>query len=177
MFLRKITLATLGILLPLAVCAAAPKPQSTQTESVADAAKKSRDQKAKDQAKPAKVFTNDDIPDLKGTVSVVGPQPDPDVAKADDKKEGDATKDVSKEEANWRAKFADARKKLSEDARELDINQREFNLKQQQYYSDPNVALREQNDRKDLNDTQAKIDELKAKVDADKQAISDLEDE
>ena len=59
----------------------------------------------------------------------------------------------------------------------MDIDQREFNLKQQQYYSDPNQALREQHSRKDLDDTQAKIDQLKAKVDKDKQAISDLEEE
>jgi hypothetical protein len=179
-FLRNLTLATLGVLMPVAICAAAPKPQdSSQTESVADAARKAREQKAKDTGKPAKVYTDDDVSDLKGTISVVGPASDADAAKtADTQSAADkAPSDKNGGEAYWRGKFADARKALSEDARELDIEQREFNLKQTQYYSDPNVALREQNDRKDLNDTQAKIDELKAKVDKDKQAIADLEEQ
>jgi len=49
-------------------------------------------------------------------------------------------------------------------------------LKQQQYYSDPNVALREQNSRKDLDDSQAKITAKQQDVDRDKQAVSELED-
>ena len=50
------------------------------------------------------------------------------------------------------------------DAKEADILQREYNLKEQQYYSDPNTAMREQYDRKDLNDTKALIDEKNAAV-------------
>jgi len=79
-------------------------------------------------------------------------------------------------EAAWRGRFAEARKTLAEDSKELDVLQREFNLKQQQFYSDPNVALREQNSRKDLDDTQAQIDAKKADVAKDQQAISDLQD-
>ena len=179
---RKITFAVLGILLPLALSAAAPKAQDSQTESVADAAKKARQEKAKDSAKAVKVYTDDNISDVKGSVSVVGPGADAaaDASKPADKDSADKTSSNasgSNGEAYWRGKFADARRALSDDARELDIEQREFNLKQTQFYSDPNVALREQNDRKDLNDTQAKIDVLKAKVDKDKQAIADLEEE
>ena len=66
---------------------------------------------------------------------------------------------------------------MSEDARELDILQREYNLKQQQYYSDPNTAMKQDYTRSDLTDTKTKIDDMTATVAAEKQAISDLEDE
>lgn len=177
--IRDITLASLAVLMPLAVCGAAPKPQDSQSESVADAARKTRNQKTNAQAKPGKVYTNDDLSQIQGGVSVVGTVSDADATKvvnASAVGEKGAAKTGSQDEASWRAKFADARHVLSDDARELDIEQREFNLKQTQFYSDPNVALREQHDREDLNSTQAKIDTLKAKVDKDKQAISDLEE-
>ncbi len=88
-----------------------------------------------------------------------------------------AEKPAVKDEAYWRKTFDDANKKMTDDAHELDILQREYNLKQQQYYSDPNTAMKEDYTRQDLNDTKAKIDDMTAKVAADKQSISDLEDE
>ena len=146
--------------------------------SLGEAARKARAQK-KDSAKPGKVFTNDDMGGLKGTISVVGngsgPQSGSDgtAVKTGEKKPGDA----GKEEAAWRAKFAAARKTLADDSKELDILQREFNLKQQQYYTDPTAALKQQNSREDLNKTQSEIEAKKQAVEKDKQALSDLEDE
>ena len=64
-----------------------------------------------------------------------------------------------------------ARRTLADDSKELDVLQREFNLKQVQFYSNPNVALREQYSRKDLDDTQAQINTKKQDVDKDNQAI------
>jgi hypothetical protein len=177
---RQIVFAMLGVILPIAICAAAPKPQDSQTESVADAAKKARAQKSKD-PKATKVYTDDNIGNVRGSISVIGPGSEPAETKTTAGKETAGTtagdKSNSKDEAYWRSKFAEAHAALSTDARELDIEQREFNLKQTQFYTDPNVALREQNDRKDINDSQAKIDEQKAKVEKDKQAIADLEEE
>ena len=168
-------------------------------ESVADAARKAQAEK-KPSAKPATIFTNDNIDTIKGTISVVGETPAPPADKtatapdktkttpADDKGKVAPADDKSKaapaddkitppnDEPYWRKTFADARKKLADDAHELDILQREYNLKQQQYYSDPNTAMREQYNRQDLTDTKTKIDEKTAAVAQDKQAISDLED-
>src|SRR5438309_854636 len=129
-----------------------------QSDSLGDAARKARAQK-KDSGKPAKVFTNDDMGNLKGTISVIGNEPAPasttDKAaeKTEDKKTagGDSKKEGPKDEAYWRAKFAAARKTLADDAKELDILQREFNLKQQQFYQDPTAAMKEQHSRDDLN--------------------------
>lgn len=85
-------------------------------------------------------------------------------------------------ESKWREKFAQAHKKLEDDQKDADLMQREYNLKRQQYYSDPNTAMREQYQYPsgrggDLNDLAKKIDEKKAAIEQDKQAISDLEDE
>jgi hypothetical protein len=169
---------------------------SPQSDSLGDAARKARAQK-KDSSKPAKVFTNEDMAGLKGTISVIGNEPaqgtgtDKTAEKNDDKKPAngadakptngadvkDAKKEQAKDEPYWRAKFAAARKTLADDTKELDILQREFNLKQEQYSQDPNWAMREQNSRADINKTQSDIETKKQDIEKDKQAISDLEDE
>jgi hypothetical protein len=151
---------------------------SRPQDSVVDAARKAREQQKAGQ-KAAKVYTNDDLSHLKGDVSVVGQAPAaPSTAAAPGEKTPAATAPESgpQDELYWRRKFADARKKVADDSKELDIMQREYNLKLQQFYADPNAALREQYDRKDLDDTKVKINEKKADVERDKQAISDLED-
>jgi hypothetical protein len=143
--------------------------------SVADAARKARADK-KEQPKETKVFTNEDVAALKGVVNVVGQAPETPATPAT----ADASKALpgeKKDEAYFRRKFAEARRTLADDTKELDVLQREFGLKQTQYYSDPNVAMREQYSREDLNKTQADIDAKKADVAKDQQAISDLEDD
>lgn len=180
MFLRKLLLAT--TVLALTATAVIMRAQdaatdtSSQPESVADAARKARAQK-KDSVKPAKVYTDDNVGDIKGQISVVGSQPPPqaDDAKKDDTKTANAA-DGKKDEPYWQAKFAAARKQLADDTREVDILQREFNLKQEQFYQDPTAALKQQYSREDLDKTQSQIDAKKQAVEKDKQAISDLED-
>ena len=187
------------IVLASSVCAALAHgqtaPASQQAPSLGEAARKAREQNKSRQ--PAKVFTNENIPDLKGTISVVGtpaPEPAPAPAPAPDGSAsataapatpGTATapaaaagpKTEAKDEAYWRAKFAAARKQLADDTKEADILQREYNLKEQQFYSNPNVALREQNSRADLNKTRDDINTKKADVAKDQQAIAALEDQ
>jgi hypothetical protein len=144
--------------------------------SVADAARAARMQKKGE--KPGKVYTDDDLASLKGTISVVGAAPAPEVPADATAKPADAdAKPVVKDEAYFRKAFAEAHKKLTDDTKELDITQREYNLKLEQYYTDPNVAMREQNTNQDLKDTLAKIDAKKADVAADNDAVSNLEDD
>jgi hypothetical protein len=151
---------------------------NSNSQSLGDAARKVRAQK-KETSKPAKVFTNDDLGGLKGTISVVGNQPSPETGtdKAPDKTEAKKPEDGKKDEASWRAKFAEARKLLAEDTKELDILQREYSLKQEQFYQDPNAALKQQYSRSDLDKTQSQIEAKKQAVEKDKQALSDLEDD
>lgn len=173
---KQLMVLTLGTSLLLAPALAFAR-QGDQ-ESVADAARKAQaEQKTAPKAKMT--IDNDNLDTLTGTVSVVGQeQPSPDeLAKAAAAKTATAPKGDDKGEDYWRGKFADANKKLTDDAHELDVLQREYNLKEQQYYSDPNTALKQDYTRSDLDNTKTKIDDMTATVAADKQAISDLEDD
>jgi len=53
----------------------------------------------------------------------------------------------------------------------------DWHLKEQQFYSNPNVALREQNSRADLNKTRDDIAAKKVDVEKDQTAITGLEDQ
>lgn len=146
-------------------------------ESVADAARKAQAER-KTEPKAKFVIDNDNLDSIKGTINVVGQEPQPaDKTKATEAKAKPAAeKPPVKDEDYWRKQFAEANRKLTDDAHELDILQREYNLKQQQYYTDPTVAMREQYTNQDLDDTRQKIDDKTAAVAKDKQDISDLED-
>jgi hypothetical protein len=188
MWTHKIGHLATGVLLASSLCATLGHAQAAstarQTPSLGDAARQAREQNKGRQ--PGRVFTNDDMADLKGTVSVVGTVPPAPAPAEAAPAEGAAAPAAGtptgpapevKDEAYWRAQFAAARKKLADDSKELDVLQREYNLKEQQFYSDPNVALREQYGRADLNKTRDEINVKKADVEKDQQAITTLEDQ
>jgi chromosome segregation ATPase len=178
-------------LLGLAGIAVAAKHQdaSQQTgDPIADAARKAREQK-KSEAKPKRVFTNDDVapapaPAAAATASTSTDAKD---AKAGDAngaaKTGDAAAADAKadkapaDEAGWRKRFAEQRAKISQAEQELDVLQRESTKLQTQYYSDPQKALAEQYTRKDITDQDAKIQAKKDEIAKLKQGLSDLEDQ
>lgn len=154
-----------------------------QQDSLAAAARKAREQK-KESPKAAKVFTNDNIP-TNGGISSVG-------AEGESNKEGTLVKagaegpqsttaasksSASKDEAKWRERFADLRHKLQQDQADLDVMQRELGVLNTQYYSDPTKQMEQQLTRDDINKKTADIETRKKQVEADKQAISDAEDE
>lgn len=162
---------------------------SQQTgDAVADAARKAREQK-KSEAKPKKVFTNDDVapapaPAAPATAatSTEGKEGDAKAAKtgdanapADAKDDKAAAPDNS--EAGWRKRFAEQRAKISQAEEELDVLQREAQKLQNQYYSDPQKALAEQYTRKDITDQDAKIAAKKDEIAKLKQGLSSLEDQ
>ena len=150
--IRKTFVPALGVLAAVVMSAllhpaqAASPPQQEPASSLVEAERKAREQK-RSQQQPAKVYTNEDIPTLKGNVSVVGivpAPPEPDAAAMPAEESAAAEPEAPppaqaevKDEAYWREAFADGRKKLADDSKELDILQREFNLKQQQFYTDP----------------------------------------
>ncbi|MGA2481809.1 MAG: hypothetical protein ABSF92_01660 [Candidatus Acidiferrales bacterium] len=179
------TLAILMILPGAMLCAAVSFPQSQPQESVADAARKAREQK-KAEPKPAKVVTNDDLGSSPSATS--GSQtPAPSAATSTENSatsEGQAgersrTEPASgdKNEEYWRKRFADARADLARGEKELDILQREWERDLKQSYTDPQKAMQEQYNRKELNEHAAAIDAKKKEVEQLKQKISDLEDE
>ena len=194
----------MGLLLAAAVCAAllavpaaaqdtqAPAPSSSQQEmSVAEAARLARQQKKTEP--PAKqVWTNENIPQVprEEAVAEKGAEagaegeaaPGGEAAKgAKPLSAEDEAKKLAQLEAQWRQKFIDAQKKLDDDQKDLELMERELGLKRQQYFSDPNQAMRDQYQRDsgvggEVNNLVVKIDQQKQKIEADRQAIDDLQD-
>ena len=160
-----------------------PKPQTKsqapQKQSLGEAARKARE-KEKSAPKAAMVFTNDNIPTAGGGVSVVGAQPAPAKESGTETTAAEtvaAAKKNNNDEATWRKRFADARQKIAQDEQALSIMQRELGELNLQYYPDPSKALKQSVDRSDIT---KKTDEIAAKqkeLDADKQALSSLEDQ
>jgi chromosome segregation ATPase len=162
--------------------AATPAPQQ---ESLADAARKSREQK-KEASKTVKVFTNDNIP-TSGGISSVGAAAEE--AQAPEEAAGANANGVSgnkssqsEAEKQWRDKFAALRAKLSKDQATLDVLQRELNVDALQYYGgDPNKAYQDQQSLQPLgteyNQKRQEIEAKQKEIEADQQAISDAEDD
>jgi chromosome segregation ATPase len=166
---------TRNLLAALALALALAWTGNAQEQSLAEAAKKAREQK-KQAPKTVKVFTNDNI--QAGEVSAAGgapPAPTKEAA-AGEKKTAEGAPG-EKGEAYWRGRFSNLRTKLSQAQKELDILQRELNVAENQYYDDPNKALREKVLRTDINDHLKKIQDKKDEIHKLKQQLSDLEDE
>ena len=194
---RLILSASLGIaalgLPAFALGAQSDSTSQSQDDSLADAARRAREQK-KSEAPPKQVWTNENLPVIPKDEPVLEKTPgqaaEGEAAAGDDAKKeakpdaaADDAKKAAQQEAAWRQKFAEARKKLDDDQRELDLLQRELGVKSQQYFSDPNTALRDQYQRDsgpggggEVNNTRQKIDEKQKQIEADQQAISDLEE-
>lgn len=158
--------------------------QQQSGDPVADAARKAREEK-KAEAKPKKVYTDDDVvhshPDTANQPPPSGEQatPNTEAAKAGPAgAPGDEKKDEKKDdEAAWRKRFKDLHARISDAEKELDILQREGVKSQLQYYPDPQKALSEQNSRKEINDTYAKIQAKKDEIANLTKSLSDMEDE
>ena len=171
---------------------------SKPDDAVADAARKAREKK-NEAAKPKKVFTNEDLGELKpNSISTVGQdsgasatatpegaqnqadkskdQANGAAAGAEAAKDKDKDKDKDQEQV-WRQRFREAYAKLAQLEKELDILQREDNKAQLQYYPDPQKTMNEGYTRKDINEKQAQITTKKQQIDQQKQHISDLEDD
>lgn len=166
------------------------------SQSLADLARQERQKKGRE-AKSPRLFTNEDIP---GTPSSPAPaasapaktgQTKPPegsseagktTAIADKTTDGkEAAKpseqDIAALEKEYRERFAKLRDAVAVEEKKLDVMQRELNLMQTQYYSDPNVALREQTFRGQINQRTQEIDQQKAAVEKAKLAIVNLEEE
>ena len=153
-----------------------PDPQSS--DPVADAARKARAEKQA-AGKPKKVYTDDDFASKKNVPATPAGITGGDQATATNAKAAtDATAlNDPKTEAYWRKRFRTVRDKLDNSEKELDILQRELNKDQVQYYNDPQKALMQQYDRKDINDKTAKVDAKKKEIEDLKKQLSDMEDE
>src|SRR6185437_7426906 len=146
-------------------------------DPLAAAARRAKEEKKRD-AKPAKVFTNDNMPAV-GGVSTVGSAPADTDTSSDNKSaaSGPTTAAPAQGETYWRGKFDKLNKKLEQDQSELDVMQRELGQLSLQNYSDPNKAMQQGYSHSDLDKKTAEISTKQKEIDADKQAISDAQDD
>jgi chromosome segregation ATPase len=158
--------------------------QQPATDPMAEAARKAREQK-KTEAKPKKVYTDDDFRpapvavsgekategEKGGAGSAAGTTQ---AAGKGEKKDGAPAED---QEKTWRKRFKDMHARIAQAEEELNILQRELDKGQVQYYTDPQKALEEQNTRKDIDEKTNKINEKKKEIEELKQKQSDMEDE
>ena len=151
-------------------------------DSLAEAARKTRERK-KEAPKSAKTFTNDNLP-TEGGISTVGESSgapstatSTTAAAPSGEKAAPGEKAKPSDEKTWRARFQALRRKLDQDQANLEVMQRELAQLNIQYYDDPNKGLQQQYTRSDINSKTSNIDKMQAQIDADKQAISDAEDE
>ncbi len=161
--------------------------QKSTGDPVADAARKARNQK-KNEAKPKKVYTNEDMNDLPANaVSTLGSAPAPgetgnagaENSAAKPKEQADtatANGEDKDPEKMWRRRFREAYGRLAQLEKELEILQREQSKAQLQYYPDPQEAMRQGYTRKEINDKDTKIAAKKQEIDQQKRQISDMED-
>ncbi len=154
-----------------------PAQASPQRPSVAEAARRAREQK-KDAPKARQVFTNDNLPTA-GAVSVVGGAATGAAAPAAGTAAGAAARQIEDpdSEAAWRKRFAEAREKLRLAQQERDILQRELNLMLTQYAPDPQETLRQEFDRSKINAHTEKIQQKDAEIAQLRQQLAALEDE
>jgi chromosome segregation ATPase len=157
--------------------------QQPSGDPVADATRKAREQQKKE-ARPKKVYTEDDLSRGKSNASdqsqSAGSPGQQSAGGAADNAQATATGDdnaAQTDEKKWRKRFRDLSDKIAQAEKDLDLLQRELNKAQVQYYPDPQKALMQQYDRKDINEKTSKIDAKKKEIEQLKQNFSDLEDD
>ena len=167
-----------AVLLALAIII----PITGHTQSLADL---SRSERARKKPGSVKTYSNDNIPAATLSGSAASPaaasaagaattQSSPAAGEQAGAPKGKTAEETEKE---YREKFAKLKETQTYEERKLDVQQRELNLSQQQFYSDPNVALREQTFRSDINQRTADIEKQKEVVEKAKKDIADLEQE
>ncbi len=163
-----------------------PAQQQQQQDPLAEAARRARDQK-KDQPKAAKVWDDDSIPTVTGTISVVGQAAPANAANAPTTDQGNAGTPGQANGAGAPAgsnaaanpELEMAKEQLQSLQKDLDILQRKFTLDQQMFLSKPEhdadreaaASLKGEQDmiatkQQEVADAQKKVDDLQAKQNA-----------
>lgn len=158
-------------------------PQQQQSQSVAEAAKKAKEQQ-KNAPKAQTVWTNDTVGNVQGMVNVLGqPSAAPSASGASTETKtgtaGVATTAVAPgapagDLAKLQSQLEDAKKDLASAKTDMDIAQRKFNLDAAQYYGTPDYASNQQG-QKTLDDEKAAIASKKQDADAAQKKVDDLE--
>lgn len=146
---------------------------ASSTPSLGDLARKVKADKAKE-PKPAKVFTNDNLPAPKpGEPQVSSSSPEKSTAEA--APAGGPTQ--AHDEKYYRKQMSLLQAQLDTDQRELAVLQQKLGQNDMQFYSNPQQSLMQQYTRGDINKLTADVDAKKKKIADDQKAIDDLRDQ
>jgi superfamily II RNA helicase len=152
--------------------------QTTQTPSLGEYARKLRAQRAEEHQKPVKVFTNDNIPHTGPLSNVTVPTPQPAKSAQTQQKPGAETQAAGTHgEKYYRDKMKELKDQKALHEAELAVLQQKIGQGQMQYYSDPNKTLQQESTPafySDVNKLRKEIDDKKAQIAKDQQAIDDL---
>jgi hypothetical protein len=120
--------------------------------------------------KPAKVYTNDDIHSGSGDISVLGDR--------SSTAPSSAPVEPTTEEHNeqfYRRSMNELQARLDLHQRQLEVLKQKLAINQMQYYPDPYKTLQQEYSRSDIGKLQQEIDAKTAEVQADEQAIANLQ--
>lgn len=161
---------------------------SASAQSVADAAKRAREQKKQEPA-TGKVWTNENVPTTGNGVSVVGEAPAPVAAEPGEKSGGAAAavkdktpaaakaatpEEIAKKRADLQAQLEEARKDQERLEKELDLAKRDLDLQTQQAYTNPQ-AMSDGSAQTQIAPYRAVADSKSAELDAVKTKIAELQ--
>jgi hypothetical protein len=172
----------LGLIASPEIGLAAPQQQQQQGQSVAEAARKAKEQQ-KTAPKAATVWTNETIGTVQASINVVG-QPSSAAASTTSPAAAPPTAEdtgaaappeVSAEDlARVQSQLDDARKELASLKTDLDLLQRKYDLDAAQYYGTPNYAANQKGQTM-LNGEKSAIAAKKPAVDAAQKKVDELE--
>ena len=138
--------------------------------SLADLARAERSQRSRESSRPARLFTNDNLPRGAGGLSIIGSLQHED--------NGEATAEEKAETAGrLTLKIADLKERLETHQRELGVLQQKLGENQVQFYPNPNDILRQEYSREDIDRLTQAIDQKRQQVEADQQALAEAQDE
>jgi hypothetical protein len=152
--------------------------QQTTGQSVADAARKTKEQQ-KQAPKAKTVWTNDNLP-TSARVSVVGETPQQGNAANGTVQPGEQVEPASASDldtgdpSKTKNELAEAQKTLDSLKTDLDIAQREYKLDSDQYYGTPDYASDQQGQAK-LEADKSKISAKQQEVDAAQKKVDELQ--
>lgn len=138
--------------------------------SLGELAREQRAERTKNPSPPSRVFTNDTLPKASGGVSVIG-------GSSSEKQAAVTTESEADSPGRLRIRAANLKERLDTHQRELGVLQQKLGESQVQFYPNPNDILHQEYSREDINRLSQAIDEKKQQVEADEQALKDVEDE
>jgi len=161
-----------------------------QATSLGDIARQLKAQRAKAAKKPAKVYSNDNLPKrppgeamtMASGISenIEGQSPTGDTAPSAGTAGGEAESGAAPGahgEKFYRTKMAELRDRLETHQRQLNVLQQKQSQGQTQFYTDPNKTLQQEFSRSDANKAVDDVAKMQQQIADDEKAMDDLRDQ